>query len=218
MTRIGFRDLHNGERVELSDFDLVVAGYTGRDPASVQAHIDELALIGVPSPERVPTFIELDPELLTSDPRIRVEGRTTSGEAEPVLVRAGGRLYLTVGSDHTDRELERDSLKRSKAACPKPICSFVIPMPDASDWDKTDVRSYLNGTLCQSGSLKSVRDFTDLLAEYEGADDGGDLVMFGGTVPLVAEGFQFGEEWTVLLIPPTGPELRHRYHLYTDPS
>jgi hypothetical protein len=46
----------SGETIELTDFYAVVAGYTGRDAAAVQHHIDELAAIGVAPPPSVPMF------------------------------------------------------------------------------------------------------------------------------------------------------------------
>ena len=48
-------------------FDLemvVVAGYTGRDRASVMHHIDELAAIGIPPPPTVPMYWKFPPWLL----------------------------------------------------------------------------------------------------------------------------------------------------------
>src|SRR5690606_30439461 len=45
----------------------IIAGYTGRDRASVQAHIDELAAIGIPPPPQVPMFYPIPRELLTND-------------------------------------------------------------------------------------------------------------------------------------------------------
>ena len=43
-------------------------------------------------------------------------GGASSGEAEPVLLRHGGRWWLTVGSDHTDREVESLRGRRQQAA------------------------------------------------------------------------------------------------------
>ena len=109
---------------------LVVAGYTGRDAAAVQHHIDELAAIGVPPPASVPMLYRLDRALVTSDGSHAVPSAETSGEVEPVFVRSGGRWYLGVGSDHTDRGLERDSVERSKAVCVKPVGRHVVRLPD----------------------------------------------------------------------------------------
>lgn len=147
---------------------LIVAGYTGRDTDAVQAHIDELAEIGVPPPPSVPTFYDLDPALLTTEPIVEVTGNDTSGEAEPVLIRHASRLYLGLGSDHTDRALERTDIARAKAACPKPLADRVITLPDdleTIDWDHIKMESTVDGVPYQSGTLAALRTPDDLLAQ-----------------------------------------------------
>src|SRR6185369_7877834 len=114
-------DVDGGAPVELSPRQLVVAGWTGRDSAAIEHHIHELAAIGVPRPSSVPLYYRLAASLLTQAPQIEVLGPGSSGEVEPVLLRAGGRWWLTVGSDHTDREAERAGVALSKQLCPKPI-------------------------------------------------------------------------------------------------
>ena len=64
-----------------------------------------------------------------------VGGAGTSGEVEPVVVVAGGEYFLTVGSDHTDRDLERHDIAASKAACTKVIGTTCIPVSGIAEWD-----------------------------------------------------------------------------------
>ena len=68
---------------------LVVIGYAGRDRAAVEAHIDELAELGVPRPASIPLFMVFPPGLITQTPSITVAGSQTSGEAEIVVVVDG---------------------------------------------------------------------------------------------------------------------------------
>ncbi|MFJ5900842.1 DUF2848 family protein [Streptomyces sp. NPDC093064] len=117
LTQLRFRT-EAGDEVTVAPTHLVVAGYTGRDLTAVRHHIEELAAIGVPEPDKIPAFYELDANLLSTNHEIEVDGTATSGEVEPVLIRANGRYYLTVGSDHTYRKLERFDIHASKAACP----------------------------------------------------------------------------------------------------
>ena len=91
-----FQPIGTGSDLTLDAPRLIIAAYTGRNAAAVAAHIAELAAIGIPPPASVPTFLELDPSLVTSDPVIKIRGANTSGEAEPVLIRHNGRLYLDV--------------------------------------------------------------------------------------------------------------------------
>lgn len=198
-----------GDTVVLTDFDLVVAGYTGRDEASVKKHIDELAEIGVAPPETVPAFYELPASLATQEERITVSGSNTSGEVEPVLVRAGGKLYLAVGSDHTDRDIERESVAKSKAACVKPLGGRVVAVAEP-DWDAIAASSTVDGARYQQGTLSALRVPTDVLAMRDGSA-GRDLVLFCGTLPLLDGGFVAGTDWKLSLTLPDGTELTHEY-------
>ena len=88
----------------------MIAGWTGRDVAALNHHIEELKAIGVQPPSKVPLYYRVAASLLTQAEAIQVVGDDTSGEAEPVLVGTADRLWVTVGADHTDRKLE--SLRR----------------------------------------------------------------------------------------------------------
>ena len=74
------------ERRALAVRDVVIAGWTGRDPRKVREHVEELALLGVPRPAAVPCFYRAGPETLTSAATIDCLGEGSSGEAEYVLV------------------------------------------------------------------------------------------------------------------------------------
>ena len=118
-------DVDGGERVEVEPQRLVIAGWTGRDRAAIEHHIAELAALGVPPPSAVPLYYRAGAALLTQATTIEVLGADSSGEVEPVLVRMRGRWWLTVGSDHTDRDAERAGVALSKQLCPKPIAARV---------------------------------------------------------------------------------------------
>jgi 4-hydroxyphenylacetate 3-monooxygenase len=197
---------------------LIIAGYTGRNEAVVAAHIAELAAIGIPPPASVPAFFVLDPSLVTSDPVVTISGSNTSGEVEPVLIRHKGRHYLGVGSDHTDRDVERSDIGASKAACPKPVGHQVVALPDdlaMLDWDAIDVESDVDGEPYQRGSLAAMRTPTDLLSRMAGTlgavED--DLVIFCGTVPLLTGSFRAGRHWRIQLTLNSTTALIHTYEV-----
>jgi Protein of unknown function (DUF2848) len=52
--------------------------------------------------------------LLTQNDCLEVLGPDSSGEAEPVIVSTVDGLWLTVGSDHTDRKAEAQGVALSK--------------------------------------------------------------------------------------------------------
>lgn len=58
-------DLDDGRAIGLAPTRLVVAGWTGRDRAAIEHHIDELARLGVPRPSTVPLYYRLAHSLLT---------------------------------------------------------------------------------------------------------------------------------------------------------
>ena len=100
-------------------------------------HIEELAAIGVPRPSSVPVFYRNSVLNVTQASRVEVLGPDTSGEAEPVVVAHGGKLWLTVGSDHTDRKAETMGIALSKQLCAKPVGRDFWLLDDvAGHWDQ----------------------------------------------------------------------------------
>src|ERR1700730_14406559 len=96
---------------------LICCGWVGRDRAALQAHIDELARLGVPPPKRVPAYMNFSPYLLTTEQTVDVVSDTTSGEVEYVLLCRDVSMWVTVGSDQTDRDVESKSIPGSKQMC-----------------------------------------------------------------------------------------------------
>ena len=194
---------------------LLIAGYTGRDQASVAKHIAELREHGIPAPERTPALYALAPDRLTTDERIHVVGQETSGEAEFVLLYSGGELYVGVGSDHTDRALERVSVPRSKQVCPKPVSSRLWAWRDLqSRWDGCRLRSEVDGTSYQEGSVAELMTPDAILAfirERVSGDIEGSAI-YCGTLPLIGGEFRFAPRFAAILSDPsTGRELRCSY-------
>lgn len=201
-----------GRELFLNEPMVVVAGYTGRNEAKVQEHINELAAIGIPPPDTVPAFYNMQTSSLTSEQEIVVSGDFTSGEVEPVLIFAGGEYFLGVGSDHTDRDLERTSIAASKQACPKPVGAQVLPIPETFEWDLVRIRSWVDGSLYQDGTLAELRIPISLVQLSDGTlSEDRDFVLFCGTVPLIDGQFVPGETWRIELTTPEGFFLNHTY-------
>ncbi|NKX53674.1 DUF2848 family protein [Arthrobacter mobilis] len=204
-----------GEEIVLSGFTAVVAGYTGRDLAAVQHHIDELAAIGVAPPPEIPMFYPMPPELFDTSGRHTGSEHLTSGEVEPVYIRHAGRYFLGIGSDHTDRDLETQDVAASKRACPKPVSRTVIAVDDlaALSLDECVARCWVDGDRYQEGTLSGLRtpkEIVDLFLERTGLGDD-DFVCLGGTLPLLDGKFRAGTRWRVRLDLPGGRFLEHEY-------
>lgn len=203
-----------GEFITLDLERLVIAGYTARDQSAVQAHIHELELIGVAPPPQVPMFYEVPVALATTETTIEVDGERTSGEVEPVLIKSGDRLFLGLGSDHTDREVETRDIAESKASAPKPLATEALELGRAlADWDKIEVTCRLDGELYQQGSLSAMLTPEDLMSRLasNGGELGSDALMFCGTLPLLAGSFIYGSRYELELRLPDGTSLSHTY-------
>jgi hypothetical protein len=218
-----FHDGSELTRRSVSIEHLVVAGWTGRDRAAVEHHIKELAAIGVKPPATTPIFYRASAARLTIDDSIEALGDASSGEAEFVLLRADGRLWVGAGSDHTDREVEKYGVSVSKQMCEKPIAAEFWPMVEvAPHWDKLMLRGYIaeggKRALYQEGPVTAMLDPLDLLDKFGGKGElaegtlmyCGTLSARGGVRP--SELFEFELDDPVL-----GRKIQHSYRIHTLP-
>ncbi|MCH1995654.1 DUF2848 domain-containing protein, partial [Achromobacter xylosoxidans] len=149
-------------QVEVDFNTLIVAGWAGRDIAAIEHHIEELAAIGVPRPTSVPLYYRIADNQLTQAERVQAVGGDSSGEVETFVFAAGGEMFVSIASDHTDRKLETVSVAMSKQVCVKPVATTAWRLADVADyWDELVIRSYIveNGAevLYQEGPLASLR-------------------------------------------------------------
>jgi hypothetical protein len=164
---------------------LVIAGWTGRDAAALAKHIRELEEIGVKPPKTTPIFYRVSASLLVFSNAIQVSGPDTSGEVEFVLISKSDGLWVTVGSDHTDRKAETIGVSLSKQLCTKVACPDAWPYAEVKPhWDRLVLRSWADGELYQEGPVTAMRSPEDLTQRYGGLVPG--AAMFCGT--LAAKG------------------------------
>lgn len=171
---------------------LVIAGWCGRDRARVDAHVRELEAHGIPRPPRTPMFYQVAPSLLTADDTISVAGESTSGEVECLLVSRDDGFWVGLGSDHTDRALERTDVAKSKQLCNKPVARTLWRFSDvAPHWDQLALRSWVKPAesrqIYQEGTVAALLHPEALVADF--TSRGGlfalDTAMFCGTLPTV---------------------------------
>jgi hypothetical protein len=203
--------------------DLVIAGWTGRDVAAIEEHIEELKAIGVQPPSTVPLYYRVAAGLLTQADMIEVLGPDSSGEAEPVLVGTPDRLWVTIGSDHTDRRLEAWGVAASKQACAKVVGRHAWRFEDVEPhWDRLILRSFIaeNGRKVpyQEGLLAQIRLPRDLVAGWRGKRRlPSGVAMFCGTLPAIG-GVRPSTRFDMELEDPVlGRTLSHAYEVETLP-
>ena len=187
----------------------VIAGWTGRDPVARDKHIAELEAIGIARPATTPIYYRVAARRLTTADSIEVSGEHSSGEVEFVLIGWQGRIFVGLGSDHTDRKVETYSVTVSKQMCDKVMAPVLWELEEVSGhWDRMILRAFawIEGArvLYQEGTLDSMLPVPELIQRGfggKGLPDG--CAMFGGTFAAMggirpASRFEFEFEDPVL--------------------
>lgn len=164
-------------------------GFAGRDQAQVRAHIEELAHLGVKDPGETPTFYPLVRTAVTQASEIQVVGAKGNwGEAEPVILFGAEGLLVTVGSDHTDRDLEGVSILKSKQVYPNVVAGAAWRYEEILDhWDSLMLRAWIGQgrtRLFQEAPLAALMRPEELIDRARALIDGdpSGTVFFLGTV------------------------------------
>ncbi|MFC0268681.1 DUF2848 family protein [Kushneria aurantia] len=218
---------HCDQEVAIDIARLAIAGWAGRDSEAVQHHIEELAAIGVAPPSQTPLFYRCSVGLLTQDEHTQVFGRQGSGEIEICLISdETSRLWLTVASDYTDRELEAWSVAHSKQLCVKPLGREIWALDEVIEhWDSLILESRIDdGVVYQHGQLSALLDVDTLISKLPGelVDESGQhlrpgTALFCGTLP-VSGAIRFSERFDMTLTDPIRQRhLTHGYRLHILP-
>jgi len=218
---IRFRQQATGKQIDFVPTRVVVAGYTGRNQAAVKAHVSELAAQGIPAPQEIPAVFRITFDRLTTGSELEVVGERTSGEAEVVLLVDADRIWVAVGSDHTDRELEKVDISASKQVCPKPVSSEVWNYADVRGrWDDLVSRTWVGEAgreeRDQEGCMSAIlspEDLLSILRSHMGKPLDGS-VIYTGTIPLRGGIFLAKPYFEAELFDrPTGRSLRCQYRV-----
>lgn len=192
----------NGNEVfELIPEHVYVVGYSGSNKEKIYAHIKELEEeLNVAPPKKIPTIFEVSKEILTQDKDLYFVGEKTSGECEFVIIMKDSKIYIGLGSDHSDRELEAISVPKAKQICLKPISVDIWDYEEIKDHfpkiklsAKSDFEDYQVGTLAD---IISVEEILSELNKSLGHID--NCVIYSGTVPLV-NGYKYGKNFSLEL-------------------
>jgi len=193
----------SGDQIDIQIDNVYIAGWTGRDKASVDHHIQELAELGIAAPSTTPLYYRISDGLLTQNNQIQVLGGGTSGEVEPLLLQQQGKIWIGLGSDHTDRDLEVYSVAASKQACMKPVSREL--------WKFESVERHLDDLILrcqfkesdrwityQEGTLATILPLPDLVGESGFGDNS---AMLCGTLSAIG-GVRPATEYSMELVDP----------------
>ena len=220
-----FVDQKSSHQKQVRISKAVVGGWTARDQDGLRHHIEELAKLGVPRPEKTPLFYRVSARRLTTDTAIEALGDASSGEVEWVMLKYGGRLWVGAGSDHTDRKVETQGISIAKQICEKPIAARFWPYDEVADhWEQIQLRSEIvvqgATALYQEGlvaTLLAPETLLDLYPHDEGEMMDGTL-LFGGTMPAIG-GVRPADRFSFSIYDPVlGREIAHSYMIMVLPN
>jgi Protein of unknown function (DUF2848) len=200
-------------------------GYAARDQAGLREHLAETAKLGLPVPGTVPSLYPIPPDRVTTAVTIVVSGDRTYAEVEYALIRDhDGGWLITVASDHTDVDVERQSLPRGKSIAPNVLAPVAWDLGEIRDHvDELELVSDSPGAATsplQRDSLKALLSPWDLIATLErrtgAAAEPGTVILsgtIGGELPAGATA------WEITLDDPIlGRRIEHRYSVHSLPD
>ena len=172
----------------LSPGSVAGARFCARDVEATRAELDEqLKRDGrlTMATTSNPSVFRLGRYLLTQEPEFEVQGSMTGGETEVVAVRDGRDVYITVGSDQCDRELDPLFPDKPKQMCPHPIARDAWPYEEVRDhWDELRVYSHVESgqhrIALQDSAVSELVTLDFLLAMQEIRELQDPMVLFCG--------------------------------------
>lgn len=220
MTNLELRVQKDGGTLDVPVSRVVNGGYTGRDQSHVQAHIEEMRVLDLPIPAKTPTMYFLSPDRVSTARTIKVQNGNTSGEVEPVLIWHEGQIFVTVGSDHTDRHLESFDISASKQCYPNLLAKEVWSLEEVREhWDALTISCHVEkdgqSFLYQRGPVEDMLPYSywvDRLENEYSPLDG--TIFFAGTIPTAGGSLVYADTYEVALEDPVRERaITHRYRV-----
>lgn len=206
-----------GQAVTLEPRRIFNLGSATRLAETARAHQEEVRDIGIAIAFDIPAprIYPMGPETVITGDEVLVQGTRTSGEVE-IVIAVADDIYVGVGSDHTDRELEKTSIIWSKQACPNVLAPTMWRWRDVADrWDRFTMRSWIDGRLyqeCLTEAFLSPPDMLAILRDRVAVMPERDFMVFGGTIAALDKTMGFGTRWEIEMADPvTGEAIRHGY-------
>lgn len=193
-----------------------------RDEAKMQAHLEECYKLGIKELicERPPLVMPISSWAVLTDNHIGVQRPKTSGEVEIVtIVDENDEIFVSVGSDHTDRSLETIDIPWSKQVAPNVVAPQMWRWNDVKDhWDDIHMESWVidKGEVVKFQEAM-VNEFWTPAEMVQGLRDSvvrvaGPNILFSGTVVSIGEELRFAESWTIKMTDPTlNRSIEHTY-------
>ena len=215
-------DSDKTEKISFKVRKMINLGRTSRNPEDIMKHLEELKKAGIKVSPGIPSYNPKVNDRITTGNKIEVlPNSKTSGEVEYVLLfTSNNSFYVTVGSDHTDRELEKQNVVLSKQICLNVISPKIWRYEDVKDhWDNLIMRAWIKNDgkrqLYQEGKLGEMLRPEEVI-EKVGLRVSGDLtgaVVYSGTFPIIGGKLNFSPYFEFELIDEKrGKSIRHSYN------
>ena len=197
-------------------------GFTMRDAEKMQRHLEECYKLGIKELicDRPPLVMPISDWAVLTDTAITVQRPKSSGEVEIVtLVDENDTIYVTVGSDHTDRSLEGIDIPWGKQVTPNVVAPHAWRWDEVKDhWDQVTMECWvIDGGHHMKYQEALVNEFWTPAEMLQGVRDSvakvpGAIILFSGTVVSIEEKLRFAESWTIKMIDPVlNRTIEHTY-------
>ncbi len=208
----------NERDVEIAVSELILFQWAARDMDILKRQIDEYAKFDI-KPRTMPEIYHLQPYLVTTSNYIRKISENHAGSVHYViLIKNEDEIYLTVGSDHSDKDAERCNVLAGKHMYPKVVARRAWPLEEVEDhFDELVLRSWiLEGsakTIYQEGKLKMLIKPDRIIDQVkEIVSELRNVVVFAGTLPTVRGEIKVSEYFEVELSDPVlNRKISHYY-------
>jgi hypothetical protein len=188
---------------------MINLGRTSRNPEDIMKHLEELKKAGIKVSPGIPSYNPKISDRITTGNKIEaLPNSKTSGEVEYVLLfTSDSSFYVTVGSDHTDRELEKSNVVLSKQICLNVISPRIWRYEEVKNhWDDIIMKAWIKKDdkrqLYQEGKLGEMLRPEELIEKVR-LRVSGDLtgmVIYSGTFPIIGGELSFSPYFEVELI------------------
>mgnify|MGYP002856599754 CR=1 FL=1 len=137
-----------------------------------------------------PSVFHIGRYLLTQSQEFEVQGPLTGGEAEVVAIRVDGDVFITVGSDQCDRELDPLFPDKPKQMCPHPVAAVAWPYSEVQEhWDSLRIYSHVvagtHTVPLQDSELSELVDLDYLLETEDIGKLADPIILFCGSVAFL---------------------------------
>jgi len=221
MLELIFESKEGEKGLEFEVRKLVNAGRSGRDAEAVKRHMEELRKSGINVGHEFPIFWPKTPDRVTTSSNFEVLPQSkSSGEVEFALLVDKDTIYVGVGSDHTDRGIQKTDLVAAKEIYYNALAPKMWLYEEVKEyWDELIMRSWVREEgkrqLYQEGKLVEILEPEKILEEVKlrvGNDLNG-LLVFSGTFPTLSGKLSYSSYFEVELRDDrAGRAIHHIYH------